>query len=182
MDLIKVGVNFPITRPTLEACAEINKAMMALTESAVTFGVEGNSEPHVTVAMGTLERAKIDYLRTVVEKESLELPGPFMAEFGRPYRESLTGRYVVCDVVLSEAVRRWRLNLQDGLSRFFADVARVSDEPHLTLAHVDENLDCVDSYLKGCPSLPSCEVDRVALSLAGNKGRKLKTLAEVPLG
>ncbi|NED15663.1 hypothetical protein [Streptomyces sp. SID9124] len=183
---MKTGVNFPVTGAARKACDEFNASLLALTGSKVSFGANGNSSPHVTIAMGTLRSGgDLEALVAAVERAASEFPGgdspPVMA-FGPVYREDLTGHYVFADVVFPEKVRRWRTKTQHDLEGFFVETARTTDVPHLTLGHVSDDVEKVDAFLHaGHLAIPECSLLSVDISMSGPKGIKQSVLRNLPL-
>ena len=106
---------------------------------------------------------------------------PFRLEFGSPYREHATGRYVFADVEGPSRFLEWRRIARDRLSPLLVDLARTSDEPHLTIAVAESGHDEIDEFLEGLPSLPSCRVMRVDIAESGSQGRRLDVLRTVLL-
>lgn len=174
---IKIGVSFPVLGQTVEECLRINQHIRSLAQSQVTFGDNGNSSPHVTIAMGTV--ADDTHVQAVIDRvESLvrQLPEHDYMNFELPYRETVTTHYVFADVVFSHPINQWRLEARHALDQFFAEPARTSDVPHLTLGHVSDNYVAVDEYLLKVQPLPRCEISWVEIALSGPKGVKGEVL------
>jgi len=180
-DQLKVGVNFPITQPALDACLRINSTISTMTDGLISFGPSGTSSPHVTVAMGTIFRNDLDRVVNALGRAVTKLDGAVVMRFGTPYRESLTGRYIMVDVDLGTSNTRWRNQTRDLLTPLFVEAARTSDEAHLTLGLVESKYEAVVLALDSAPAIPSCAVDRLHVSLSGRKGVKSAVLAEVPI-
>jgi len=178
---MKIGVNLPITEPTLAACLKINSEIVSLTQSLVTFGPRGNSSPHVTIAMGSIESDElIAQVETAIQTLKSDLPDTIRLNFGPVYRESLTGHYIFSDVLFSDAVMDWRAKAQRALHSLFVDPARTSDVPHLTLGHISANFDKVDDYVAQlAENIPPCDATSIDISRSGSKGVKLKVLKRV---
>ena len=179
---VKVNINFPITGPALARCLEVNQDIEELTESVVRFGPSGNSTPHVTLMMGTIEEVNIPEIERVIRGYSENLPSKVAAELGRPYRETLTGRYVMADVTVPSNVLIWRTELRNAVEGYFVDAARMSDDLHVTLAVLEKPSTVIDPYLSTSAELPTSNFSSIDLSEAGPKGTKLNVLAEVKFG
>ncbi|WP_030576322.1 hypothetical protein [Streptomyces anulatus] len=183
---MKVGVNFPVTGAARKACDEFNAGLLALTGSRVSFGMDGNSSPHVTIAMGTLRGSgDLEALIAAVGRAVSGFPGgggpPVMA-FGPVYREDLTGHYVFADVAFPEQVRQWRTKTQNDLETFFVEPARTTDVPHLTLGHVSDGVEKVDAFINaGRVAIPECGLLSVDISMSGPKGIKQSVLKNLSL-
>ncbi|WP_406406168.1 2'-5' RNA ligase family protein [Streptomyces sp. NBC_01643] len=183
---MKAGVNFPVTGAARKACDEFNARLLALTSSKVSFGTNGNSSPHVTIAMGTLHSGgDLEALVAAVERAVSGFHGgggpPVMA-FGPVYREDLTGHYVFADVTFPERVQQWRTQTQHDLEAFFVEPARTTDVPHLTLGHVSDDVEKVDAFLHaGRLAIPECGLLSVDISMSGPKGIKQSVLRSLPL-
>lgn len=180
-DAVKVGINIPIVSPAAETCIEINRLINKATSGAVIFGLEGNSSPHVTIAMGLIVRSDIKELVKLLEGLVSKLDHPIRMDFSKPYRETVTGRYVLADVILDESVQQWRRFVREQLLHIFAEPARTSEQPHLTLGLAETGQSTVDQALVRAPEIPSCTVSRIHVSMSGPKGIKSTVLAEVPI-
>lgn len=179
----KVGISFPVSEPALSACVEINRAVAQLAQTIVTFGPEGTSKAHVTVAMGVVTKEKFPGLTDDVRKLATELAATVDLSFGKAYREDVTGRYVCCDVTLAPPdARGWLLQARARLAKFFLEPSRTSEKPHLTLARIQENISMVDSFLHEAQQVPPCTVTSIDVARCGSSGRKLEVLEQVPLG
>lgn len=179
---IKININFPISGPVLAKCLEINKEVANLAGSVVRFGSGGNSTPHVTLMMGTVKTANIPELERLARGYAQNLPAAIPVAFSRPYREDLTGRYVMADVSVPDQVLSWRTELQDAVKGYFVDAARMSQDLHVTLAVLDKPSPMADSYLTNSALLPSSNFSDIEISEAGPKGAKLNVLAKVKFG
>jgi 2'-5' RNA ligase len=180
---MKVGVNIPITEPALTACLKINSEIASLTQSLVVFGPDGNSSPHVTIAMGSIESDDLmAQVEAVLQNLTRNLPSTIQLDFGPVYRESLTGHYVFSDVLFSDAMADWRAKAQRALHSLFIEPARTSDVPHLTLGHVSADFHKVDDYAAQlAESIPPCDATSIDISRSGSKGIKLKVLRRVSI-
>ena len=103
-------------------------------------------------------------------------------DFGPVYRETVTGHYVFADVSFPEPVQQWRKEVQKAVGAFFVEPARTTDVPHLTLGHVSEDLERIDTYINGNDlSVPQCDIQTVDISMSGSKGIKQAVLKTLPL-
>jgi hypothetical protein len=177
----KINVAIPVSGDVLAACVRINAQVRRLTSSDIQFGQDANSSPHVTIAMGQVgELRQWIRLQETVIAMSKELRS-FSIRVGMPYRESETGRYIVGDIIGAGEFRTWRDAVRMATSGLFADEARTSDEPHLTIAHIVDRQVDVDRILEREGPLGSCIVDSIEISHGGPKGRRLEILETMPL-
>lgn len=181
-DTVKIGINFPVREPTLSECLRINAQVSQLAMSHARFGQDGNSSPHVTMAMGTVPADSVEALVEQVRKEVATLPARVPAVFGRPVRETTTGRYIVASVSLPPEVNTWRGRLKELVERYFLEPARTTEEAHLTLAVLNAPDTLVDGYLASLGPLPESLFSDLDISVAGSKGIKTEVLASIPLG
>jgi hypothetical protein len=170
----KIGINFPIVSPSLEVCLEVNSRLDDIAESFVRFGDGGNSSPHVTVAMGTLNsESDLDEIKRIMRTKAMNLPKRASMSFGGIYREILTGHYIFSDISFSHGIGEWRLEAQKILSSFFSEAARTSEVPHLTVGHISSKEGDVDSFLKHLDMMiPSCPIPAIDIAVGGPKGIK----------
>jgi 2'-5' RNA ligase len=181
-DTVKIGINFPIREPTLSECLRINADVFRQVVSHARFGQDGNSSPHVTIAMGTVPAESVNALIEQVRKEVTALPAQVPAVFGRPVRETTTGRYIVASVTLPPEINTWRSRFRELVGRYFLEQARTTEDAHLTLAVLDSPVSSVDGYLARLGPLSGSSFSQLDVSIAGSKGVKAEVLAVVPLG
>lgn len=179
-ELIKLSVNMPVDGETLRAAVALNGTLVRDWQCDTSFGEAGNSSPHITIAMGQVAASSStleDLLRTVSrDMHEIEDWRLRRAEFSAPYRESLTGRYIFCDVTFSDELTQWRLAMADHLRGFFVEPARTTQDAHMTVGHIPVADDGVDDFLRTQGPLPSSTLQAIDLSVAGDKGRKSTVL------
>lgn len=180
-DEMKINVNFPVGGSTLAQCLVLNEEIATITHSSIRFGALGNSKPHVTLLMGNVMAAELPSVTRIVRQYASQLPGVIDADFSRPYRETLTGRYIMADVTTPMEVMEWRLSLRQAIDDYFVSEARMSEELHVTLAVLDEPSTIADGYLADLEPLPASSFSSLDISEAGPKGAKVDVLAEVML-
>lgn len=155
------------------------------TSSEVRLGAEGNSAPHVTIALGEAHGDDTARVVALVAHAVRELE-PFTMTFGPVEREHVTGQYVLAGVVVEDAVRRWRSRLRDRIAQHLSGLGRMTEEPHLTLAVVEDSDDrrqAVDSLLdRARPEISGCEVTHVDVAHAGRRGIKGQLIRRFTLG
>lgn len=173
MELLKVGVNFPVEGNSAKACIRVNKLINERCMSEVRFGEWGNSQPHVTVTMGMVQRKYISDMIEALERSVMEI-GYENMRFSAIYREKMTERYIMSDVALSDRMVEWRKRTAKDLAKFYEKQSRTSDISHLTIAAYDNIPDWdIDDYLvKIGENIPDSRIAAVDISLAGEKGIK----------
>ena len=177
---MKININFPVSGDTLSDSMSVNNAVNGRIASLIRFGQAGNSSPHVTLVMGDVADDDVPTISEVVKEFVDVFDRPVMAEFGAPYREGVTGRYIFSDVSVPEAVAAWRSRLREALSAYFMNNARMTDEAlHLTLGVLENASDEIDGYLETLPMLRPSTFSRVDLSVAGAKGAKLNVISRL---
>lgn len=180
-ELLKVGVSFAVEGPAVDDCAFLNAAIDQRYGSLVRFGELGNSRPHVTVALGTVEAEALDLLVAIVA-EAVPRLAPFTVRFGRPARETVTGQYVMTDVLAPDAVLAWRVGVREAVSPLIHGLGRTTSDPHLTLAVVQDHYDDVDQLLaRSSIRISECRVTTVDVAHAGPKGAKGDLIRRLPL-
>lgn len=179
---MKININFPIGGDTLADCLQVNNIVRQKIGSVIRFGSTGNSSPHVTLLMGDVVDADFPSVAESVRELANSLPPSIPAEFGPPYRETVTGRYIFSDVSVPYIVSSWRSGLRSTISKYFASSARMTEEDlHLTLAVLEVSSAEIDASLRSLPSLRPSIFSRIDISLAGDKGAKLDILQELNL-
>lgn len=177
----KLSINVALQEPALSICEQINREVVRITESPIVFGVDATSVPHITIVMGHVTRESRSQLELETEHLARRMP-PATLTFGPPYRERVTGRYVFSDVTGPAEFLVWRSHVRERVSHLFVEGARTTDEPHVTLAHVEDEYPAVDALLaKAAVPLP-CDMARVDLTISGAKGRRLDVLRSFALG
>lgn len=171
-ELLKIGVSFAVEGPASEDCVLINAGIDQRYGSLVRFGEAGNSQPHVTIALGTIDVDVLDQVIAVLA-EAVPPLEPFVMRFGAPARGTVKGQYVLADVSASEAVRSWRAGVGAAIAALMISPSRTTGEPHLTLAAVEEHGDDVDRLLaRSTARVRECAVRSVDVAYAGPKGVK----------
>lgn len=178
----KINVSFPIFGSALSDCLMMNRDIRRKAVSSIQFGAGGNSSPHVTLLMGDVEYSNVAHLSEMVAKMVRMLPSSVTAEYGRPYRETVTGHYVVADVRVSHQTVVWRSALRQAVSQYFISEARMSKELHVTLAVLETPSTAIDSYLAELPGLKPSIFSCLDISVAGAKGAKLDIVSRLNLG
>lgn len=180
-DLVKIGVSLPIEGACRERCMELNERIVAIAPGPIRFGGPMTSEPHVTVAIGTVRETDLQLVGLVVADAAAEI-APFVAAFGPPERERVTGRYVTADVVVGSSVTAWRELLRERLMPMFVEPGRMTSESHLTLAVAETGYLELDRFIDVQPPLPECEVAHIDLAYSGKQGAKGSLIARWALG
>lgn len=179
---MKININFPITGDTLTDCLRINDDISHKVGSVIRFGAMGNSSPHVTLFMGDIDETHITSISTRVRNLAQALPGPIQAEFGPPYRETVTGRYIFSDISVPDMVTEWRSCLRNAVSEYFVSGARMTEEElHLTLGVLEAPGAEIDSYLVGQFPLSPSIFHHIEISMAGAKGAKTDILYTIDI-
>lgn len=180
--LQKIGVSFAIERRAADDVARLTAVISEQFSSEIRFGPDGNSRPHVTIALGTADPAALDYVTELVD-EAVRTIEPFWMRFGLVARETVTGRYILADAVLPASVRRWRSDLRTRIADLLIGQGRTTDDPHLTVAVVDSHGNAVDQLLAGTDThVTDCKVTHVDVAHARPRGAKGDTIRRFALG
>ncbi|GGM11702.1 2'-5' RNA ligase family protein [Micromonospora yangpuensis] len=180
-DLIKVGVSFPVGGSARSTCVRLSDAVAAEVPVQVRLGAAGNSEPHVTVAMGLLPSSRVAAVEEATRSLLTELGGPFDMTFGPAYRETETGRYILLDVVLPDRAANWRSLIQSRLVDIYAEPSRTSATPHLTISCTEQSGAQLDGIINTAPPIPPATVSTIDIARSGPKGIKLEVLKSIHL-
>lgn len=100
-----MGVSFAVEGSAVDDISRLNVAIAEQFGSEIRFGPEGNSRPHVTIALGTADAAALPQVVALVD-EAVRTMQPFRMRFGPVARETVTGRYVLADAEPPAFVRR----------------------------------------------------------------------------
>lgn len=176
-------MSFAVEGAAHDDAARLNALITNDTSSEVRFGAEGNSAPHVTIALGEADGDDTARVVALVTHAVRKLE-PFTMSFGPVEREHVTGEYVLASVVVEHAVRRWRSLLREQIARHLSGLGRMTDEPHLTLAVVEDSCrKAVDDLLdRARPGISACEVTHVDVAHAGRRGVKGELIRRLTLG
>ncbi|WP_275004125.1 2'-5' RNA ligase family protein [Promicromonospora iranensis] len=168
----KMGVSFAVEGTAADDVVQLNTTIAGSFGSQVRFGQDGNSRPHVTVALGEVGQNALAHAIALVER-STRTAEPFLMTFGPVARESVTGRYVLADVYLPEPIRQWRSALHTRITDHLSGLGRTTDEPHLTVAVVEEHGTAVDELLARTDQrIAGCRVTHIDVAQAGPRGAK----------
>ncbi|GGM36249.1 2'-5' RNA ligase family protein [Promicromonospora citrea] len=169
---LKIGVSFAVEGPAADDCALINATIDQRHGSLVRYGETGNSRPHVTIALGTIDIGDLDAVIAILA-EAVPRLKPFVLRFGAPVRETVTGQYVLADVSAPVAVLSWRASVSAAIVTLMSSLSRTTGEPHLTLAVVEDHFDDVDRLLaRSTARVRDCAVRSIDVAHAGAKGIK----------
>lgn len=178
----KIGVSFAVEGAARDDIVRLNKVIADGFGSQVRFGGGGNSEPHVTVALGETGQEDVALVIALVDQVVRELE-PFTMRFGPIGRETVTGRYVLADIVVDAAVLQWRHRLRERIAGHLSGLGRMTDEPHLTLAVVEDHHEAVDRILGAWDAqIADCRVTHVDVAYAGARGAKRERIQRFTLG
>lgn len=178
----KIGVSFAVEGTAADDVVRLNTAIAGSSGSQVRFGPDGNSRPHVTVALGDASQNALAHVIALVEKTA-RTTGPFLMAFGPVARETVTGRYVLADVYLPGPIRQWRSALRARIADHLSGLGRTTDEPHLTVAVVEEHDTAVDELLaRADQRIASCRVAHVDVAHACPRGAKGSIIRMFSLG
>ncbi|WP_285103995.1 2'-5' RNA ligase family protein [Promicromonospora sp. MEB111] len=179
----RVGVSFAVEGEAADDAVRLNAALAQSFDSQIRLGAGGNSSPHVTIALGEADRAALASIIAVVDKAVRDTK-PFRMSFGQVARETVTGRYVLADVVIPVQVAVWRSTLHAKITEHLSGVGRTTDDPHLTIAVVDGQESAVDRLLANHTDKPlaDCRVTHVDVARAGARGAKGTVIERFVLG
>ncbi|MEU4387493.1 2'-5' RNA ligase family protein [Promicromonospora sp. NPDC023805] len=178
----KIGVSFAVEGTAADDVVRLHTAIAGSFGSQVRFGRDGNSRPHVTVALGEADQASLAHVIALVEKAA-RTTEPFLLAFGPVARKAVTGRYVLADVYLPGSIRQWRSALRARIANHLSGLGRTTDEPHLTVAVVDEHGVAVDDLLtRADQRIAGCRVAHIDVAHAGPRGAKGSIIRRFKLG
>lgn len=181
-DLQKIGVSLAVEGPAADDFARLNAAIADQYSSQIRLGSNGNSRPHVTIALGEADRGALARV-VVLVREAARTTEPFLLRFGPVARENVTGRYVLADVAMPAPVRQWRRALHAKIADHLSGVGRTTDDPHLTVAVVEKDHEKVDQFLRHRhPRIADCVVTHVDIAHAGPRGAKGSVIQRFALG
>jgi 2'-5' RNA ligase len=181
-DLQKIGVSFAVEGTTADDFARLNTAIANQTGSQIRLGSGGNSHPHVTIALGEADRDALARVVVLVHRAT-RTTQPFLMKFGSVTRETVTGRYVLADVDMPARVHQWRRDLHAKIAGYLSGVGRTTDDPHLTVAVVEEDHEELDQLLSHTYlRIADCRVTHVDIAHAGPRGAKGKLIQRFTLG
>jgi 2'-5' RNA ligase len=178
----KIGVSFAVEGTAADDVVRLNTAIAGSFGSQVRFGPDGNSRPHVTVALGEAGQNALAHVIALVERTA-RTTEPFLMAFGPVARETVTGRYVLADVYLPGPIRQWRSALRARIADHLSGRGRTTDEPHLTVAVVEEHGTAVDELLtRADQRIAGCRVAHIDVAHAGPRGAKGTVIRRFALG
>lgn len=179
----RIGVSFAVEGEAAVDAVRLNSALTQRFDSEIRLRADGNSRPHVTIALGEADQVALASIIALVDKAVRDTK-PFRMRFGRVSREIVTGRYVLADVVIPEDVAVWRSTLHAKIADHLSGVGRTTDDPHLTVAVVDSQDSAVEQFLAlhaGQP-IADCRVTHVDVAQAGPRGAKGNVIKRFVLG
>lgn len=178
----KVGVSFAVEGAAADDIVRLNAAIADQLGSQIRLGSDGNSRPHVTIALGEADQGALARVIALVEKAA-RTTGPFSMRFGPVTREIVTGRYILADVVMPDPVRQWRRALRAKIADHLSGLGRTTDDPHLTVAVIENQHEAVDELLTRTDRrIADCQVTHVDIAHAGPRGAKGDVIQRFTLG
>ncbi|MFD7308586.1 2'-5' RNA ligase family protein [Promicromonospora sp. NPDC059942] len=179
----KIGVSFAVEGRAAEDAVRLNAALAQSFGSQIHLGAGGNSRPHVTIALGEADEVALVSIIALVRRAVRDMR-PFRMSFGQVARETVTGRYVLADVLVPEHAAAWRSTLHAKVAHHLSGVSRTTDEPHLTIAVPGDQQSTVDRFLAVHAHHPiaDCRVTHVDVAHAGARGAKGDIIERFRLG
>ncbi|GAB3168924.1 hypothetical protein GCM10027059_32760 [Myceligenerans halotolerans] len=178
----KVGVSFAVEGAAADDLVRLNAAIADQFGSQIRLGSDGNSRPHVTIALGEADQGALARVIALLDR-AVRTTRPFPMRFGPVAREIVTGRYVLADVVMPDPVRQWRRALRARIADHLSGLGRTTDDPHLTVAVVENQHDAVDQFLtRTVRRIADCQITHVDIALAGSRGAKGDVIQRFTLG
>lgn len=179
----RVGVSFAVEGKAADDAVRHNLALTQSFGSQIRLGAAGNSRPHVTIALGEADHVALASIIALVDEAARDTK-PFRMSFGQVSRETVTGRYILADVVIPEHVAVWRSALHTKIADHLGGVGRTTDDPHLTIAVIDGQESAVDRFLAMHTDNPiaDCRVTHVDVAHAGARGAKGNVIERFALG
>lgn len=179
----RIGVSFAVEGEAAVDAVRLNSVLTQRFDSEIRLRADGNSHPHVTIALGEADQVALAGIIALVDQAARETR-PFRMSFGRVSREIVTGRYVLADVVIPKNVAVWRSTLRTKIAGHLSGAGRTTDDPHLTIAVVDSQDSAVDQFLAlhAVRPIADCRVTHVDVAQAGPRGAKGNLIKRFALG
>ncbi|MFD7022519.1 2'-5' RNA ligase family protein [Promicromonospora sukumoe] len=176
-------MSFAVEGKAADDAVHLNTALTQSFDSQIHLGADGNSLPHVTIALGEADPIALTDIVMLVDRAARN-GEPFRMSFGPVARETVTGRYVLADVGIPEHVAVWRSTLRAEIAEHLIGLGRTTDDPHLTVAVVDGQESAVDQFLavRTAEPLSDCRVTHVDVAHAGPRGAKGSVIKRFVLG
>jgi hypothetical protein len=138
--------------------------------------------PHVSLIMGVLRPGSaledvIDAARAIFS----DYPAPTV-RIGPPYLEDIRGRYIFSDVLNADDIVAMRGRIADRVAGVHLEVQTdYTEQPHLTLGHVEDRSEEIRRYLATVPVEPEILCPAVEISDVGPKGACINSVWKMAL-
>lgn len=173
----KLNIHLMVPDVALRYCIEVNKGIRDITDSVIVFDQTSPMIPHVSLLMGELDESSS--LEEVARLTQNALTGiaPIRFYVHPPYLENVRNRYVFSDVEGGQPLMELKRALFDLLGgRYLHSQSDYTEQPHLTLGHVEDRRNEVRIYLNTIQAGFTFVSDTVEISDAGPKGTCVNSL------
>jgi 2'-5' RNA ligase len=173
----KLNIHLMVPDVALQYCLQVNKGIRDITDSVIVFDETSPMIPHVSVLMGELDEN--NSLEEVAEltQDALSSVAPIKFYVHPPYLENVRNRYVFSDVEGGQPFMELKRRLFSLLGeRYLQSQSDYTEQPHLTLGHVEDKRNEVRIYLNTIQAGFTFVSDTVEISDAGPKGTCINSL------
>lgn len=184
--ITKINIHFNINNELLELCEKINQDINNVTNGFIRFGIQSIAVPHISIFMGYInshEQLKEIFEQTSALSKEIK---PFRIDPTRLYFKSITEnspQYLFLDVLQGKEIMQFKSILDDVLRDKTDPIGWnfLEESPHITLGcykHISKSIkEIVEKYYE----YPSCKINRLGVSISGNKGVCLSELKSFDL-
>lgn len=171
---VKVNIHIPVRSYLYFECVKLNKQIMKIANSEISFLSSSFQIPHITLYMGFV--ITLENLQKTLEKteEFTKTITSFQIKTSKPYLKRLknNSNWVFLDVSPIDYVKNIKHRLQKQLGLYIEPLAWdvVEEPPHLTIAYIKENLIEVERVLNSWNINTASWTEAIEVSYAGARG------------
>jgi len=175
---VKVNVHFPCRGNFYFKSIELNKKILEITKSEVSFQASSFHIPHTTLYMGFVETFP-NLMKT------LEIVGEFAKaqkqleiKLSKPYIKMPQNNWVFYDVMPVETIKLIKSDLREKIGKYMAPLSWdvVAETPHITIGYVKSNQDQVNKLLEQEQEGYIGTAEAVEVSFSGARGTCLGSI------
>lgn len=173
----KVNLHLSLDQRGRDYCYSVNAGIRRITTSIIEFGEGSSMIPHISLIMGQiLDHKPLEEVASITG-EIISAENGVVFKVEDPYLENVRNRYIFSDVHGGEAFSNLKQRLHAQLSgTYLAVQADYTEQPHLTLGHVEDNREKVCAYLRSVRAGFYICCPAVEISDAGPKGTCVNSL------
>lgn len=182
----KINIHFNINSELLELCERINQDINDIASGFIRFGIQSIAVPHISIFMGYIncqEQLKEIFEQTSALAKEIE---PFRIDPTRLYFKSIeenSPQYLFLDVLQREEIMQFK-SILDSVLRDKTDSIGwdfLKEPPHITLGCYKYLSKSIQEIVEKYHEYPSCEINRLGVSISGAKGVCLSELKSFEL-